>query len=74
MKIGFILPAGDDGELGRPPSYGEIRRLALEEPAPWTGTAFTMTYLRCGCIFRPGRSTVSSGPALTWAWPDFATV
>ena len=30
MKIGFILPLGEDGDLGRAPTYTEIRNLALQ--------------------------------------------
>jgi probable F420-dependent oxidoreductase len=30
MKIGFILPLGEDGDLGRPPIWTEIRDLALQ--------------------------------------------
>lgn len=30
MKIGFILPLGESPELGRPPSFQEIRALALQ--------------------------------------------
>lgn len=30
MKIGFILPMGESSRIGRPPSYQEIRSLALQ--------------------------------------------
>lgn len=30
MKIGVILPLGEDADLGRPPSFQEIRALALQ--------------------------------------------
>ena len=45
MKIGCILPLGEDGDLGRPPSWTEIRDLALQAEAAGFDSVWTYDHL-----------------------------
>jgi len=45
MKIGFILPLGEDGDLGRAPAWTEIRDLALEAEAAGLDSVWTYDHL-----------------------------
>ncbi len=45
MKIGFILPLGEDTDLGRPPSWREIRSLALQAEAGGFDSVWTYDHL-----------------------------
>ena len=43
MKIGVILPLGEDSDLGRAPTWTEIRDLATGETR-WTATAVDLIF------------------------------
>ena len=45
MKIGFILPLGEDTDLARPPSYAEIRDLALQAEQAGFDSVWTYDHL-----------------------------
>lgn len=45
MKIGFILPLGEDSALGRPPSWPEIRALAVQAERGGLDSIWTYDHL-----------------------------
>jgi alkanesulfonate monooxygenase SsuD/methylene tetrahydromethanopterin reductase-like flavin-dependent oxidoreductase (luciferase family) len=45
MKIGLVLPIAEDEERGAPPSYGEIRDLALEAEAAGLDSVWVYDHL-----------------------------
>jgi alkanesulfonate monooxygenase SsuD/methylene tetrahydromethanopterin reductase-like flavin-dependent oxidoreductase (luciferase family) len=64
MKIGFILPLGEDADLGRAPSYQEIRTLALQTEAAGFDAVWVYDHL----LYRfPGDTVETRGVQECWS-------
>lgn len=54
MKIGAILPLGEDPEVGHPPSYAELRALALQAEAAGLDSVWVYDHLLYRWPDKPG--------------------
>lgn len=63
MKIGFILPLGEDGDLGRPPSWAEIRALGVQAEDGGLDSIWTYDHL----LYRFPGDTQTRGVHECWS-------
>ena len=63
MKIGFILPLGEDADLGRPPTWREIRALGVQAEAGGLDSVWTYDHL----LYRFPGDTKTRGVHECWS-------
>lgn len=63
MKIGFILPLGEDADLGRPPTWAEIRSLAVQAESGGLDSVWTYDHL----LYRFPGDTQTRGVHECWS-------